>query len=331
MKVGLDALTLHALNLDAFQYIDKLVEYKLEGMQYFSQRVREMDPETRRRFKDKMAEHGFYLELTGGGVNPGKSGRTVAEMVESWKPLFLLANEVGATILNTCFGLLKERTYDSPTLEEQIQKTIEVLRGVAPIAADHEVVVTMELHVDLRSRELARIMEEVDSPYVRVNLDTANALGLVEDPIDAATILEPFIYSTHYKDTCVYLTDEGYNWQGGAPLGTGLAELPTVTEILYRANPDIHLNIEDSFGFIPILFYDELFLNSMPDLTPAGMAKFVQILRKGEALVRAGVHPRPEESSDPQVDRATILASRLWHNAEYARRLRDKIEAEHAR
>ncbi|MBM3187983.1 MAG: sugar phosphate isomerase/epimerase [Chloroflexi bacterium] len=328
MKVGLDALTLHALKLSALEYVDKLLEYRLEGMQYFSQAVRELDADTRREFTRRMAEHGLYLELTGAGVNPGKSGKSIAEMVEPWKPLFALANEVGATILNTCFGLLKERTFDSPTLQEQIALTTEVLTRLAPIAAAHDVTVTMELHVDLTSKELARIIADVNSPYVRVNLDTANALGLLEDPVEAATTLKPYIYSTHYKDSCIYLTDEGYNWQGGAPLGMGLAELPTVTQILYEAKPDIHLNIEDSFGFIPIPFYDAAFINSFPDLTPEALVRFVRILRKGEALVRAGVHPRPEEFKD--ADRATILASRLWHNADYARRLRDKIEGRSA-
>lgn len=325
MKVGLDAITLRALNLDPLGLLDKVVEYGLEGVQCSSQELLKLDGETRHRFVEKAAQEDLYLELTGAGVNPGQSGKSVDDLVEAWKPLFPLASEVGASILNTCLGLLRERMFKSPSLDEQIQMTIEVLRRLAPMAADYGITITMELHVDLTSRELARIVETVDSPYVGVNLDTANALGLLEDPVEAACNLLPYVRTTHYKDTCIYLTDDGYNWQGGAPLGTGLVDLPTITEMLYKAKPDIHLNIEDSCGFITIPIYDPAFINSFPELTPLALVKFLKHLRKGEELLRAGVHPRPDEAK--RVDVAKIMVSRLWHDADYARRLRDEVVA----
>ena len=270
----------------------------------------------------------MYLELSGASVNPGQSGKSIGDLAEAWKPLFPLGSEVGASILNTFFGLLHERMFKSPTLDEQIEMTIEVLRRLAPMAADFGITVTMELHVDLTSRELARIVEKVDSPYVGVNLDTANALGLLEDPVEAAANLLPHVRTTHYKDTCIYLTDDGYNWLGGAPLGTGLVDLPTITEMLYEVKPDIHLNIEDSLGSITIPFFDPDFINSFPELTPVALVKFLKHLRKGEELLRAGLHPRPDEVA--KASPTSITPSRLRHNADYARRLRDEIEARHA-
>jgi len=211
--------------------------------------------------------------------------------------------------------------------------TIEVLRELSLIAADFDLMITLELHVDLTSLELLHIVEAVDSAHVRVNLDTANALGLLEDPVDAARTLAPYVHTTHFKDTCVYPTDEGYNWLGGAPLGRGLVDLPAVVEILYRANPSVHLNIEDSGGFIPIPMYDEAFLNSFTDLTPVRMARFVRHLWRGEQQVRAGLHPRPEESTD--IDWAAVIPGRLQYNVDYARRLRDetvaRVEGENGR
>ena len=259
------------------------------------------------------------------GVNPGRSGRSIAETVEDWNPLFALARKLDAPILNTCFGLLKERTFSAPTLAEQIELTIQVLRELSLLAADHDVIITMELHVDLTSLELVHIIEAVDSAHVRVNLDTANALGLLEDPVDAARALAPYVHTTHFKDTCIYPTEEGYNWLGGAPLGRGLIDLPAVVEILYQANPDVHLNIEDSGGFIPIPMYDEAFLRSFTDLTPVRMARFLRHLWLGEQQVRSGLHPRPEESQ--HIDWPTVIPARLQYNVDYARRLRDETAA----
>ena len=325
MKVGLDAIVLRRLNLDPLALLDKVVEYGLEGVMCSSRELLKLDGEARHRFVEKAAQDGLYLELTGAGVNPGQSGKSVDDLVEAWKPLFPLASEVGASILNTCLGTFPNRMFKSPSLDEQIQMTIEALRRLAPVVADYGVTITMELHTDLTSSELVHIVEAVDSPHVGVNLDTANSLGMLEDPVEAARHLLPYVRTTHYKDTCIYLTDDGYNWQGGAPLGTGLVDLPTITEMLYKAKPDIHLNIEDSFGFVPVPLYDPDFIKSFPELTPLALVKFLKHLRKGEELLRAGVHPRPDEAKSADV--AKIMASRLWHNADYARRLRDEVVA----
>ncbi len=325
MKVGLDALTLKAVSLDPLELLELTRAHGLEGLHFSARLLQGRDDDYLDKLAAEAQAHGLYLELAGAGVNPGQSGRTVAEMVEEWKPLFRLARRLNAPFLNTCFGLLKERTFSAPTLAEQIELTIEVLRELSVMAADFDVMITMELHVDLTSLELVRVIEAVDSAHVRANLDTANALGLLEDPVDAARALAPYVHTTHFKDTCIYPTEEGYNWQGGAPLGRGLVDLPAVVEILYRANPNVHLNIEDSGGFIPIPMYDEAFLESFTDLTPTRMARFVRHLWRGEQQVRAGLHPRPEEGKD--MDWATVIPARLQYNVDYARRLRDETVA----
>ena len=325
MKVGLDALTLKAVSLDPLELLELTRAHGLEGLHFSARLLQGRDDDYLDKLAAEAQAHGHYLELAGAGVNPGQSGRTVAEMVEEWKPLFPLARRLNAPFLNTCFGLLKERTFSAPTLAEQIELTIEVLRELGLMAADFDVIITVELHVDLTSLELVRIIEAVDSAHVRANLDTANALGLLEDPVDAARALAPYVHTTHFKDTCIYPTEEGYNWQGGAPLGRGLVDLPEVVEILYRANPNVHLNIEDSGGFIPIPMYDEAFLESFSDLTPTRMARFVRHLWRGEQQVRAGLHPRPEEGKD--IDWASVIPARLQYNVDYARRLRDETVA----
>ncbi len=325
MKVGLDALTLKAVSLDPLELLELTSAHGMEGLHFSARLLEGRDDAYVDRLSEEAEARGLYLELAGAGVNPGQSGRTVAEMVAEWKPLFTLAKRLNSPILNTCFGLLKERTFAAPTLAEQIELTIEVLRELSLMAAEFDTVITMELHVDLTSLELVHIIEAVDSEHVQVNLDTANALGLLEDPVDAARALAPYVHTTHFKDTCIYPTAEGYNWQGGAPLGRGLVDLPAVVEILYQANPNVHLNIEDSGGFIPIPMYDEAFLGSFTDLTPPRMARFVRHLWRGEQQVRAGLHPRPEESKD--IDWATIIPARLQYNVDYARRLRDETVA----
>ena len=325
MKVGLDTICFSSWKLDPMGLLAKTIEYNLEGLQLGSHPFLERPSEYTDEFLAKLKAHNLYVELGGAGVNPRDSGKSVEQMVEAWKPLFPLAARMGSHCLNTCFGLYQERTMTSPTFAEQYELTIQVLKALAPIAADHQVYVTMELHVDLTYNELARMIEKVNSPWIRVNLDTANAMGLLEDPVEAAEVLAPYAKTTHYKDTCVYLTDAGYNWQGGAPLGTGLVDLPKVTELLYKYNPDIHLNIEDGWGCIPIPCYNEAFLRSFPEQNAVRMMKFMQHLRRGAGMLAAGMHPHMEDIKKYDVRMA--MAARLWHSAEYARKLRDEIVA----
>ena len=328
MKVGLDAHTLRTLNLDPLGLLDQTIAHGLEGVHCSSGPLLSRDADYRARFIEKARTHNLYLELVGAGINPGRSGKSVAELVADWEPLFPLAVEVGSPILNCCFGLFRERMFTSPTFAEQLDLTTQVLRELSKRGADNNVIITVELHVDLTSLELRHLIETVDSPYVAVNLDTANALGLLEDPVEAAQNLLPYIRTTHLKDTCIYPTDEGYNWLGGAPLGRGLVDLPRIVDMLYRANPAINLNIEDSGGFIAIPFYDAAFLQSFTDRTPQHMAQLTHYLWRGDQQVRAGLHPRPEESK--AINWAEVIPARLQYNADYLRRLRDQVVARHA-
>ena len=177
MKVGLDALTLKAVSLDPLELLELTSAHGLEGLHFSARLLEGRDDAYVERFAEEAQARGLYLELAAAGVNPGQSKRTVAEMVADWIPLFPLARKLGAPILNTCFGLLKERTFSSPTLAEQIDLTIQVLRELSLLASDYDQIITMELHVDLTALELLHIIEEVDSLHVRVNLDTANALA----------------------------------------------------------------------------------------------------------------------------------------------------------
>ncbi|NLV75109.1 MAG: sugar phosphate isomerase/epimerase [Chloroflexi bacterium] len=321
MKVGLDTICFSSWKLDAMGLLQKTLDYNLEGLQLGSGLFLDK-PEVTEEFTKKLRKHDLFVELTGSGINPRDSGKTVAEMVEPWKRLFPLAAQMGAHNLNTCFGLYQERMMSN--FKEQFDGAVQVLKALAPMAADHKVFITVEIHVDLTYRELVNLLDAVDSPWVRAALDTANSLGLMEDPVEAARALAPYAESTHFKDTCVYFTDDGFNWQGGAPIGTGLVDIPAVAELLYKYNPDIHLNIEDGWGSIPIPCYDEAYLNSFPEQNAVRMMQFWKFLREGKRMVDAGIHPRPEDLSKHDVRQA--MAGRLWHSANYVRRLRDRIE-----
>ncbi len=327
MKIGLDALTITLITKDPIEILHKIVDYGLEGGQLSSAALWDRSDAYLNEFLAYKRDHDLYLELTGNAINPGKTDRSAEELVAGWKPLFPLAERLEASILNCCFGLFPLRMQESPSFQEQYDRTTEVLRRLAPMAADHGVTITVELHVDLTTRELERLIQAVDSPSVRVNLDTANPLGLLEDPVEAARVLAPYTVTSHYKDGCIHVTDEGYTWQAGAPLGTGLVDLKEVTRLLYREHPDVHLNYEDGWGSIAIPLWDEAFLASFPELTAVEMMRFLRLLEKGNRVFEVMQHhPRP--SSAKTMDGARMMEMRTRHSAAFLRALRKEIIAE---
>jgi sugar phosphate isomerase/epimerase len=85
-------------------------------------------------------------------------------------------------------------------VHEQIARTVAPLRRAAEAAVEAGVELAVENHADLRAAELCELLEQVASPAVGVCLDTANALRVGDDPIDAAMVLAPWVRMLHLKD-----------------------------------------------------------------------------------------------------------------------------------
>lgn len=330
MKVGLDELPLSSLyKLGPLELLDKAVEYGFEGVMC-SSRPLAADESYRQQVIEKARQHDLYVELGGAGIDAALSGKSTQELLAPWKRLFEVASEVGSPVLNTGLGTWpwQGRVMQEPgkSVEDQIQGGIATLRELAPMAEDYGVAVTIHTAF-YTAQEHLRIMEEVDSPYVGLCLDTANAFLVLEDPVDFARQVAPYVKSTHLKDSCIYLHEGGMDWLGGSPLGRGLVDLPAIIDILYQANPDCNLSIEDHWGRMTMPIYDPAFLSSFPNWNGEQLAKLLQHLMQGERLLRAGMYPTAEEASN--IDWASVFPERERSNAGYAKKLRDQVAAGH--
>jgi sugar phosphate isomerase/epimerase len=307
--------------------LDLAVEYGFEGV-LLPSRPLLADEGLKQQVIEQAAECGLYVELNGGGIDTALSGKPTAELVERWKTLFPLAAEVGSPILNTGLGiwpwegrLIQEA---GRTLEDQVAGGIATLRELAPIAADHGIVVTIHTS-HFKASEYLQMLEAVDSPYVGLCLDTSNAFLVLEDPTEYARQVAPYVCSTHLKDTCVYLREEGMTWHGGAVLGRGVVDMPAIIEILYEANPDLYMSIEDHWGRVNVPIYDAAFLESVGPWSGKRAAQLNRYLWEGEQLLRAGLQPTQEETD--AVDWTKVFPERQRTSAAYAKQIRDDLVA----
>ena len=126
-----------------------------------------------------------------------------------------------------------------PPVSAQIRRMVTHFRELVPHAEEVGVVMALENHMDYRCTEIAEIISEVDSPWLRVNFDFANSYSVIEDPLDAACAVAEWTVMAHIKDMRVQpktLTGEPrIMW---TPLGAGTVPVGEILEVLQQNAPD---------------------------------------------------------------------------------------------
>jgi sugar phosphate isomerase/epimerase len=138
--------------------------------------------------------------------------------------------------------------YAKAPREELIGRVVPMLKEAAAAAADHDVMLALENHIDFTSSEVVRILDEVASDHLKVNFDTGNTIRLYEDPVEAAVRLAPYTVSTHTKDITVPPKGgspaENFTWWPSCPVGDGLIDMPGVVSALREGGFDGCLGVE---------------------------------------------------------------------------------------
>ncbi len=140
------------------------------------------------------------------------------------------------------------------SLEQGINWVVDSLAAGADYAASQGVTLALENHghVAGRSDQVRGIIEVVDSPALRANLDTGNFLLVGQDPLQAAGSLVDFVALVHLKDFTYAAPDEtGHVYQGldgkryiGSVVGEGLVDLAGIYSVLAGHGYDGWLSLE---------------------------------------------------------------------------------------
>lgn len=191
-----------------------------------------------------------------GANNYVATGDEAQRVIEDNIKYMDVCREVGAKIMWICCSSRQHNHFTcNPPVDEQIDRISESLTKIAQAAQERGIILALENHLDYRGCEIAQIVKNVNSPNLRVSLDTANAFPVFEEPVEAARILAPYTVTTHFKDFKVTpwardSTGQEYTAVECTPLGKGNVDLPQIIEILWQNAPDpknLPLNIELSF------------------------------------------------------------------------------------
>lgn len=167
------------------------------------------------RLRDHLQGLGFSLEVDTSGTDP-------AHMAQ----LLQVAHRMGATSLRTY-------TRHSGTPAEMMAATARDLATVAPLAADLGIVIVLENHEDFTGPELARIVETVGHPNLKILFDYGNSQMVLEDPEAALEAVLPHVHSVHFKDHVMVRPEiAGRLTVAGVPIGEGFLPLERLTRRL---------------------------------------------------------------------------------------------------
>jgi sugar phosphate isomerase/epimerase len=144
------------------------------------------------------------------------------------------ARAIGATVMRvvgSSFSFVHEPH------EPQLRIISGWLKEAVRVAASEGVSLAIENHIDYDADEILRLVEEVDSPFFGVTLDTANFLRVLDDPVAATEKLAPHVLATHIKDIepMKGRSVRAWNYFACVAAGEGLVEIDAIVAILARA------------------------------------------------------------------------------------------------
>src|SRR5690606_26939938 len=107
-------------------------------------------------------------------------------------------------------------------------------REATEIASKHGIRLAVENHIDYNSDEILWLIEQVGSEYFGINLDTANFLRVLDDPVEATRKLAKHVYATHVKDIRPVKGVDAREWYycSRVAAGEGLIEIDKIAQVL---------------------------------------------------------------------------------------------------
>jgi sugar phosphate isomerase/epimerase len=161
-------------------------------------------------FSDSLCRQGVTAEIGARGLRPEHLRRYIA-----------ICREMGSHLLRF---VIDEQGYE-PSAEE----VVAIIRSHLDLLEQHDITLAIENHDRWKARELAGIMDAVDSSYAGICLDTANSLGAGEGIDAVLQTLVPYTVNLHLKDVGVERLRHKQGFMiTGRIAGQGQLDLPDI-------------------------------------------------------------------------------------------------------
>ncbi|MBI3251937.1 MAG: sugar phosphate isomerase/epimerase [Candidatus Omnitrophica bacterium] len=218
------------------QLIDLAQIHGLSGIEIPLVRcIPDFSPVALSQLKERLAANRFFLSID-------------AEVIDedSFSDILKAASESGERFvrakLSKTLGGNRYLTGLDPG--EWFAGTVRRLKRAAALARQWKLSIAIENHQDVTSEELVRLIEEIGSDTLKVNLDTGSVLATCEDPVKFAETVGPYLQNIHLKDYRLVRGLHGFRLVRCA-LGSGVVDFDRIFRaVRARASSDVRASIE---------------------------------------------------------------------------------------
>jgi sugar phosphate isomerase/epimerase len=172
------------------------------------------------------AADGIELALSWGAPNGLEFGRSAAALDDllDW---ISFAPRLGCRLMRVVAAGPRLRTH-----ADEWPNAVQPLRRAAALADAEGLELALENHGDLTAGQMEALLEAVDEPALGVCFDTANALRVGDDVLEAARLLVPAVRMVHLKDCEPVEGADPLVGPRSVPFGEGAVPLREVLEAL---------------------------------------------------------------------------------------------------
>ena len=111
------------------------------------------------------------------------------------------------------------------------EKIVTILHRWEQRFREEDIILVIENHDRFPSLVLKEIIETIDSPYVRICLDTVNSFGALEGTKEVISTLGPFTKNIHIKDFKIYRPYHNLGFiLEGTPAGEGMLDISSILQ-----------------------------------------------------------------------------------------------------
>lgn len=311
MRVGLDEYSIRHLDCSAYEKLDLVESYGLDGIQFADARAlsNNLDHGEIREFAAEAKRRNLYLEMGIPGLNMLRPSAKALEAgqgdyMNGLRRLLEAAAVTGTNVIRTFVGGPGDRLRRDSEWQLQLQTATQIAQNLAPQVRELGVTLSFETHTDVTSFELLRLIEEVGEDVAKVILDTGNFPMVLEEPLAATRRLAPYIIATHMKDCITFFTDYGIA-SNCRPLGTGIIPFADILAVLLPLHPDLTLSVEDHEGVFKMDIFKPDWQRNYLDVQANDLSWLIDQSRLSEHRMAIGEIPQTNTLEEiPWADQA---------------------------
>jgi len=221
--------------MDVFGFVEKTHEAGGNVAQIYHSLLDGLNTEDLRRLRRLGDELDVLLEVHGG----------VAQR-DDFKTTIEQAAVMDVKVMGCSFGMLL-RPEIIPTAEawdDHLKQCRVRYKQLLAKARPLGIQLGVENHLDFTTEELLEFVRAADAPNSGVIFDVGNGIGTMDDPVESAEVLAPYILATHYKDFAIEEVARGFRFTM-VPLGAGSVHLKELTQVLNKkVAPEVGFAIE---------------------------------------------------------------------------------------